>query len=167
MSGMWEILCQSSPLSFLHRLSRCGHFIITNLLSAVRFCSSSGIDIRLEQPRIIKNESDLRLPICFVREDMPSQNRTCKERRVVRCWIPSGNEVNFKQPICKSSSAVKYWIPSDKELNLRQLKISNVRSEDKPCKPFIGKDKRLLQFLMRNSCKECRFWSPSGRLSSL
>ena len=47
MLGMWDILCQSSPLSFLHRFSRCGHPPILNVLSAVRFCSSSGIDIRL------------------------------------------------------------------------------------------------------------------------
>ena len=139
-----------------------------NVLSAVRFYSSSGIDIRLGQYENTKYESDVRHPIYFGRDDKSSHLLICKEQRAIRCWIHCGNEINFwHSSIYKSSSAINYWIPSNKEQNLLQLEMDKICREVKSCKPFIGKDKKLLHSHMYSFHNECEIWSPSKRLSIL
>ena len=68
-----EILCQSSPICFLHLFSKMGHRLMSSVCKEVRAPNPSGNDSNLGQPQI---------------------SSVCKE---VRAPIPSGNDPNLGQ----------------------------------------------------------------------
>uniref|UniRef100_A0A3N7G6W1 Uncharacterized protein n=1 Tax=Populus trichocarpa TaxID=3694 RepID=A0A3N7G6W1_POPTR len=91
-----------------------------------------------------------------------------RDRREVRCWILSGNEFSSGQlTSSKSSSTVRCRTPSDRDVNLSQPTTDNLRREDKPHSPFIGRQFNLPHLIISKTSKELRLRRPSsGKLSS-
>jgi len=91
-----------------------------------------------------------------------------KDRREVRCWILSGNEFSSGHPSrCKYSSAVRCLTPFDRDVNLSQLPTTNLRREDKPRSPSIGRQFNLPHLIIAKTSKELRLRRPSsGKLPS-
>uniref|UniRef100_A0A6M2EKJ8 Uncharacterized protein n=1 Tax=Populus davidiana TaxID=266767 RepID=A0A6M2EKJ8_9ROSI len=89
-------------------------------------------------------------------------------RREVRCWILSGNEFSSGHlSRAKFSSAVRCRTPSDRDVNLSHNTTDNLRREDKPHSPFIGRQFNLPQAPISKTSKELRLRRPSsGKLSS-
>ena len=61
--GMWEILCQSSPICFLHLFSKMGHPTIRSVCKEVRAPIPSGNDSKLGQYQISSDWRDISLQI--------------------------------------------------------------------------------------------------------
>ena len=104
---MWEILCQSSPICFLHLFRKMGQSQMFSVCKEVRAPIPSGNDSNLGQSQIERYWRDISLQIHSGMAIKLRQYQILRFCRELTYWSPIGRETNFGSLLkCKKRRVV-------------------------------------------------------------
>ena len=165
ISETWEILCQSSPVVFLHLSVNWRHSLITSLSRDVRLhtgnASNFGNFFSVKTRRF--------LSLGMWSSPFPSSELSLLQLKIMRCsnkgnCFMLGAKVSklLQPPIANDWRAVRLWVSWSRNSRFSHLKILNIRRDSRRPIPV----KALYFMVMHKFLKLMRFSNSLGRFSN-